>query len=346
MSKIYSNLNNSSAITDLTIEKKIALFQVCKADLEPSRTKTNVKIVYNEMMKTINFLINKNKQLEAKLQEATAKVEESSKKLNQLPSNIIQPNSAYSSYSNALQNKPKEHIVIIRKKDENSQIDLAKEANKKLMQLKREIEVKSIKSNKYSVIVTTKEEQQVPLIINSIEKSTTLQARKPSKKIPTILIKEIDKSLTLEEILDEIAENEKIKKDDIVVKKFIANSKYNTNRLLVNFRADDTQRIVDQLFVKVGYRCCPIEKCVNPMQCYNCFKYGHIHKDREGNTTCTGQTTCPSCSGNHQQNEECPAKNDNAKLKCVNCKENHDSRSFRCKKRISITNDLLSKCIC
>lgn len=56
-----------------------------------------------------------------------------------------------------------------------------------------------------------------------------------------------------------------------------------------------------------------------PLQCYNCYGYGHGKKD------CKGKTRCRVCSGVHAIGDKCEAK-----AFCSNCRGNHQPTNRKC----------------
>jgi hypothetical protein len=56
----------------------------------------------------------------------------------------------------------------------------------------------------------------------------------------------------------------------------------------------------------------------NPMQCKNCWKYGHTTK------RCKSAKLCSKCGANHEQTT-CEQE-----MKCVNCQKNHSSNDRKC----------------
>ncbi|XP_053382754.1 uncharacterized protein LOC128549641 [Mercenaria mercenaria] len=75
--------------------------------------------------------------------------------------------------------------------------------------------------------------------------------------------------------------------------------------------------------VKVGYLHTKVTQYIpNPLQCYNCFKFGH------NESNCKGEFICHKCkqSGFSHEPDRCKGP-----LCCVNCGEEHSARSRDCK---------------
>jgi hypothetical protein len=75
--------------------------------------------------------------------------------------------------------------------------------------------------------------------------------------------------------------------------------------------------------IKIGYLRTKISIYIpNPLQCYNCFKFGHNEKN------CKSDENCHKCGQNgftHNQD------NCNRPMSCVNCSEPHSAKSRECK---------------
>ena len=93
----------------------------------------------------------------------------------------------------------------------------------------------------------------------------------------------------------------------------------NTNTLLLTFNS-----IVTPKTLKIFYQIIPVELYVpNPLRCFNCQKFGH----HESNCPADVGSVCERCgTGNHDHlTSQCQNQ-----AKCVNCGENHMSRSSDC----------------
>jgi len=76
-------------------------------------------------------------------------------------------------------------------------------------------------------------------------------------------------------------------------------------------------------FLNIGYLRTKVSTYIpNPLQCYNCFKFGHNEK------TCKVAAVCPKCSTNGYTHDEDKCTRP---MSCVNCGEPHSARSRDCK---------------
>jgi hypothetical protein len=174
-----------------------------------------------------------------------------------------------------------------------------------------------------------------------------IECKMPEKRIPSIKIKEIETYLTKEEILAELEDKEELDIGNTTIKVLLKNEKFKTNRAIVNFKKEDTVRIAEKGYVKIGLKIHPIEVDYNIVQCKNCNKYGHYHKTKDGGSTnCRSKIKiCVHCTGNHVLSD-CPVKNERSKAKCSNCKGNHRAYDSKCPRRYEILKKIKEKFIC
>ena len=97
------------------------------------------------------------------------------------------------------------------------------------------------------------------------------------------------------------------------------NERINTNTLLLTFNS-----VVTPKTLKIFYQIIQVELYVpNPLRCFNCQKFGH----HENNCPADLGSVCEKCgTGNHDH----LASQCKKPVKCVNCGENHMSRSSDC----------------
>ena len=93
----------------------------------------------------------------------------------------------------------------------------------------------------------------------------------------------------------------------------------NTNTLLLTFNS-----IVTPKTLKIFYQIIPVELYVpNPLRCFNCQRFGH----HESNCPADVGSVCERCG---TVNHDHPTSQCQNQAKCVNCGENHMSRSSDC----------------
>lgn len=348
MKDVFNNLKKDTDPKDFNkfnLNDKIQLFDMIIEEMcsESSKVKVAFKPAIRNLFDTFKKVVNENKQLRENQQNQRYPSSQQS-----------QINSKFESYAKAARNEIKQNTVIIKKlekSEENGNLelddfDLKDETMRKLNLIKTKIDVTKIKVTNNNVIINTKDEEQLKLIKKELEKDKKLKVNEPMMRIPSVMIKEIDKSLTEERVITEICESNNVNRKDCKVIKFITDPKFRTNRMLINFRMEDTKRLVEQNYVKIGYMCCPIETRCKLIHCHCCLKFGHRYKDVDGKITCRSNIQkCSHCAGDHKY-EDCQVKNDSTKAKCIHCNGNHGSTYGKCPKRMQVLDNLKAKCIC
>lgn len=163
MLAFYQNINKTTTNSNLSIDERFALFEICLRDLEPSRSKINVQFVFKDLLKLVKNLAKNNDALRNEIDTL---------KRSPPPNNQQPFNNQQRSYSDALQNKKQDCVLVIKKKDSaNQEVDLFRETDLNLKKLKKDISVSKIKNNKFSVIVNVADDKQREKIINEINKS-------------------------------------------------------------------------------------------------------------------------------------------------------------------------------
>lgn len=357
MKEVFKSLKketHQSEYNKYNLRDKIQLFKLVIEDMcdEGSKIKLIYKPVIKNLLETVEKIATENKQLKESQESDKMKIVNYENQLKQPKPNDNQPKK-YESYAKATKNEKKQNLIIVKKLEKSEQngnlhtdeFDLKAETMKKLREIEDDIDVTKIQVRNDNVIINTRDEHQLELIKNALEKENKLKADKPTPRIPSIIIKEIDKELTEEQVIEQICKKNGIKREDCKVKKFINDGNFHTNRMLINFRLEDTKRIIDQEHVRIGFMLCPVEARYKITQCHCCLKFGHRHKDVNGKITCRSNAQkCSHCAGDHKF-EDCQDKNDKNKAKCVNCNGKHRSTDGRCEKKKEVTEKVKSKCI-
>ena len=74
--------------------------------------------------------------------------------------------------------------------------------------------------------------------------------------------------------------------------------------------------------IRIGYLITKVDVYIpSPLQCYDCFKFGH------GTKSCRASDICGNCGGDGYKHNEQDCK---YPTKCVNCNEEHNARSKDC----------------
>ncbi|CAF0910790.1 unnamed protein product [Brachionus calyciflorus] len=107
----------------------------------------------------------------------------------------------------------------------------------------------------------------------------------------------------------------------------------------IKTKDENSARTLLQNGLKVGYTNYRVEIWKTeerPLQCRNCNKFNHHTK------TCTIKKSCALCTGEHTM-DECPNRNDQEKIKCTNCNQNHPAFSKKCQTMIDFVKKLKYK---
>lgn len=337
------NVNTTTDLSKIKQDHKIELYEQLGDYLINNKpVKGDYKPLIKDLIKTVKQQQIQINQLKNKINEAQA----------QKSSNAMK---AYNNYADCVNNKLSEHPIIISKSDlgKDRNIDVSAITFEKLKPIKQQIELRSVKENNDKLIISAVNEEQRDLIINQLKEVNTIKAQPPKPRLPSIIVTEIEKVKDLKSkedyknyILNELVENDGISKDKTVIKVVMFNANFKTVRCIVNFDLEDTKKVVNKGYVKVGYKICPIIRTVNVIQCLKCLKFGHFEKDLQGNTTCKCNSfKCNYCAGDHKESE-CEIKKNNGNKKCSNCSKSHTADYKKCEVREKMANNILSKCVC
>lgn len=332
----YDKVTDKSDLSIYSLESKIELFKdFDKAiNCKESKEKKEHRLIVKAMLDTIQSLNSKLKKFE-----------------DQRETEDNQRNK-FESFADCVNNKKKENVLIIKKMKEDD-LDMKKEFLSKLDRIKKDVLVERIKVNKHNMIVNVRDEHQQNLIVNELKDNVNIKCEKPKKKIPMIMIKEIERidDKDAEEIKcylkREIALNNDLEESNVIIKAVINKSTFRTMRCVISLKEDDTKKVIRNGFVKIGYMACPIEKTVSIAQCNRCQGFGHFAKSLDGKVvTCKSkEIRCGICADNHDTSN-CSNKGDKNRQKCANCRGNHTSFSNNCIKKKEVKQSILSKCVC
>lgn len=146
------------------------------------------------------------------------------------------------------------------------------------------------------------------------------EVKVPQKKVPKLKIVNIEKKL-LENSNDEYGEFiEKLVlqnsisteqgKSNIKVISTYEDKRRKSNVAIVQTDENVYNQIAKKEVLFIGWRKCRYFEHVNVVQCYKCWRFGHMARECR-----SSQVICPKCSGNHRL-EDC----DREVEICVNCK--------------------------
>jgi len=165
--------------------------------------------------------------------------------------------------------------------------------------------------------------------IDAVEafKNKNINATIREPPCPKMIIKNVQISITDEEIINDIRIRNNIDDPEI---KVVANIKRNNDfkNVVILVSNQTRQKILKKsncLFI--GFQLCKIHDNVHVMQCFHCQKFGHKYANCPNKNE---SVICLYCSKNHKSSE-CPNKRHKDSYLCSNCQECHTSNNVKCK---------------
>ena len=143
-----------------------------------------------------------------------------------------------------------------------------------------------------------------------------------------IVIKQIDSATTKAELLRELRERNDIDLKDEQL--YVLNStSYSYLRAIITLEEEEAKKILrEKDRVKIGFKTCPIDKHVKPLQCFVCGGFNHSGY-RNGKVVCENEPRCLDCAQPKTAGHQCKSDQNQKQLECVNCKSTAHSASDR-----------------
>lgn len=223
-------------------------------------------------------------------------------------------------YNEAVKKKVVEEVIVIKPKDKTQ--DSLK--TKKTIEEKINptaigagvSRVKYVRDGGIAISCTKKED--IKNLSENIKKklSKEYEINIPQKKNPKLKVVNIETKLieNPETLIETIIKQNSINtEEDTRVLKILnayEDKKRKTGTIIVEVDQNTFNLINKKEVLYIGWRKCKYFEHINVIQCYKCWKFGHMSQQ------CTNvNIVCPKCSQNHKQ-EECKSE----VYKCVNCK--------------------------
>lgn len=140
---------------------------------------------------------------------------------------------------------------------------------------------------------------------------TTVEKKNPKIKIFNVNAKDLEDE---ESFVDKLVFQNTIKTNEEKRKIKVAN-KYETHNgrnynVIVEVDSETYGQLNSEGFLHIGWKRCRFIDFVNLIQCYKCWKFGHLSKNCK-----SPRDVCPNCGGDHS------SKNCNVDIKiCTNCR--------------------------
>lgn len=243
--------------------------------------------------------------------------------------------------------RPVKSLVVVRPPEGvmNTKEELVKIINPVADKLK----IKNVRRmGSRGVLLEAASEDDVEKVIGHpglIEKGFKMD--RPGRRVPRILIYDVDKNLTEQEIVEAIIlQNESIF-DVCPDFKSKFKLKFKSGRMredLVNWVAEVSPEVrtllrkLDRLFI--GWRACRVQDFVMVSRCYKCQMYGHVAKYCRQN-----MMICGHCGEDGHEMKTCPKGQENPN--CVLCKRakkpcDHSINSRECPAYVAAVNRLVN----
>lgn len=305
---------------------------------------TNMKRAHEEECRLNQEMNRRNEELEQQIKQLT----EENKRLQSAKSNQLPGYNPTWGSSRVTREEKKEYLVIVESTSKEANIDLNELIDDKLESVAERITITNTKIRNEKLIINLQDEQQQKLVEEKLKNDAQINCRLPSKKIASIIIKDVSRKMSDDSLLNKIKANGDLKHPErATIIKRITNVKYKTDRIKINFDREDTTTIIRANEIKIGARIHQIEVDYGLIQCRNCGKFGHFHKDKEGkNITCRSKKKhCSHCDQDHHIGD-CQVSSQRSRAKCTNCGGNHRHYDDRCPKKIEALNRVKQRFEC
>lgn len=227
--------------------------------------------------------------------------------------------------------KPPQKILLVKSKtDEDSEV--TKQKLMKCFNPQREgVQIKNIRKTRNGLLIETNSEEDLKKLEGNKNVSESFKTERPKKRNPRIIIYDVPKDLTEEQLADAVlCQNKNICRDNFnenFTPRFKTGKRNNDS---VNWVVEVTPCVRNSLLklnkIYIGWIACRVQDFLLVTKCYKCQGYGHISK------YCDKETVCSCCAEAHKFSE-CPNKD--KPRKCINCikqkrDSNHDSMDKKC----------------
>jgi len=219
--------------------------------------------------------------------------------------------------------KPAPKRVIVRHEEKGS--EEVEATLKSLVQpSKIGLKVKKLIKIRNGVIVEAEDELGAAnLAKQDALRQAGLKVERPEKKKPFIMVYDVRKDLTEEEIREEIfsknVQESHIKREEFD-EEFKVKHRYRDSRSegrLSNLVVECSVRVRNMLRDKerifIEWQSCRVKDYIDVPRCYKCQRHGHIAK-----YCASAKVSCSYCAGEHDH-KECQEKNNKEKVCCANC---------------------------
>lgn len=222
------------------------------------------------------------------------------------------------SYSEMLKRKPTEILIVKPKNATQSSADTRKIMEEKINPSALGVGVNQVKYvREGGVAIKCSRTEDIENMSESIKRNMgeEYNVSVPAKKNPKIKIFNVDKKLLEDhdDIIDKLVMQNSI--DVTSENHFMKIMSCYTDRngrsnVVLEMDPDAYRQVCLRDVLHIGWRSCRYVNHIGIIQCYNCWRYGHMAKECKEK-----KPTCPKCCGEHKS-EVCQA----AENVCTNCR--------------------------
>jgi hypothetical protein len=231
-----------------------------------------------------------------------------------------------------IENKRK-NLVIIKPKSAGIDSKITRDTTKQLTDKHNiNIGVKSVKNlaNGGIIIDCSNDNESLKLIekINA-ETAINMDAFKPKKRAPKIVIHGVSEDITEVNITKEIVSRNQLiksyfadKSDEQIESEFKLKfklrkkAKNNDNSFVFEVSPQLKNKVINSLRnINIGWKACRFADFIYIIRCFKCNGFGHKSDN------CNNNETCGLCSEPHSTKE---CKKDKSEHKCINCERNNN----------------------
>lgn len=130
--------------------------------------------------------------------------------------------------------------------------------------------------------------------------------RKGSKLRPRLIIYDVNPDLTDEEIVNEINSQNDLQEISDCKIEFKLKGRKGTN-VIISLKPSVFNNLLKRRKINITWERYNIREFLKPMQCYNCYMYGHLARN------CRQKKRCKNCCSENHDSETC-----HEDIKCVN----------------------------
>lgn len=146
------------------------------------------------------------------------------------------------------------------------------------------------------VLIETKKEDDLDKLIEEMKKLDNLKdqymVKKVTKRNPTVILYNVNKDISKDDLISKIKQqNEDMENAEIEIR-FSFKGKTGMN-WVVSMDPDSFRKVKFRQKLYVGWERISVREFLRTMQCFNCWRYGHLARN------CKNKQTCVKCSGEH-----------------------------------------------